>query len=194
MGLLFLIIIAVVIFIVIKSKPDSGNAANSNSKYENRMIGNMPIGNTYGPKEVMYVVGCVSYYATLLGEDVMVMAGMPSKDAETGTFVSISLEDISYISQFFPQDLKRAVDLIAWSTKTNKELKITFSMNKANYMNMRNDCIQAYRNGVLAAKSIETRSSLTPKPLYIWSANIHMWVIDNTNPSPAYANSCERIL
>ena len=67
-------------------------------------------------------------------------------------------------------------------------------MNKANYMNMRNDCIQAYRNGVLAAKSIETRSSLTPKPLYIWSANIHMWVIDNTNPSPAYANSCERIL
>ncbi len=192
MGVLFLIIIVIVIFIVVKGKHGGGSTANSNSAFENRMIGNMPIGNTYGPKEVMYVVGCVSYYATLFGEDIMVMAGMPSKDAETGTFVSINLDNLSSISQLFPQDLKRAVDSIVWSTKTDKELKITFSMNKIDYMKIRNDCIQAYRNGVLAAKSVEKRSPL--KPLYICTANLHMWVIDNITPSPEYVNSLERIL
>lgn len=182
MGILFFIIVVVVIFIVVKSKQGGVNTVNSNSTYENRMIGNMPTGNTCGLKEIMYVVGCVSYYATLFGEDILVMAGMPSKDAETGTFVSISLDDLSNISQFFPQDLKRAVDSIAWSTKTNKELKKTFSMNKADYMNMRNDCIQTYRNGVLAAKSVEIKSGLTPRPLYI-TAHLHMWIIDNISPT-----------
>lgn len=193
MGSLFLIIVVIVIFIVVKSKSGGGNTVNSNSTYKNRMIGNMPTGNTYGLKEVMYVVGCISYYATLFGEDILVMAGMPNKDVETGTFVSISLDNLSNISQFFPQDLKRAVDSITWTTKTNEKLKITFSMNKADHMNMRDDCIQAYRNGVLAAKSVEIGSGLTPKPLYM-TVHPDMCIIDNISPSPEYINTKERIL
>lgn len=181
------------IFIVVKNKPSGGNSVNSNSTYINRMIGNMPTGNTYGLKEVMYVVGCISYYGTLFGEDIMVMAGLPDKDAETGTFVSVSLDDLSFISQFFPQDLKQAVDSITWTIKTNEELKITFSMNKAGFMNMKNDCIQSYRNGVLAAKSVEIGSGLTPKSLYM-IVHPHICIIDNIGHSPEYNNAWERIL
>lgn len=187
MGLLILIIVIVAVIFMVGSEE---NTENSNSTYENRMIGNLPTGNTYGLKEVMYVVGCISYYATLYGADIMVMAGMPSKDAETGTFVSISVDNLSIISRFFPKDLKQVVDSITWTIKSNEKLRITFSMNKTDYMNMRNDCIQAYRNGIFAAKSVEMRSGLTPKPLYV-IAHPHMYIIDNSSHS---SGDVERIL
>ena len=66
-------------------------------------------------------------------------------------------------------------------------------MNKAGFMNMKNDCIQSYRNGVLAAKSVEIGSGLTPKSLYM-IVHPHICIIDNIGHSPEYNNAWERIL
>lgn len=191
MGLLILVIIVVAIFMMSNS---GGSSSNSKSTYANRMIGNMPTRNAYGPKEIMYVAGCISYYALLYGQGILTMAGMPSKDAERGTFVSIRVDNLSSISRFFPQDLKRAVDSIAWSTKTNEKLKIEFSMNKADYMNIRDDCLQAYRNGLSAAKFVERESGLsTHGSLYVYIRHPHFWSIDNAGHSSEYADDYQRI-